>query len=150
MTQLFSLRARGIAADMFAMVVFCFVTGMAIEVLISGLSFQQSLSSRLLAIPVNLLIAWPYGCYRDAWMRQAKHFSHPYAMQMADLCAFVTFQSPVYALILLSIGAAPSQVVMAVLINAVVCSLLGVAYGLFLDRCRRWFGASALHIEPLH
>ncbi|QLJ33917.1 L-alanine exporter AlaE, partial [Serratia marcescens] len=42
---------------------------MAIEVLISGMSFQQSLSSRLLSIPVNILIAWPYGRYRDLFIR---------------------------------------------------------------------------------
>ncbi|WP_268648076.1 L-alanine exporter AlaE, partial [Escherichia coli] len=55
---------RSAAADTFALVVYCFIAGMAIEVLISGMSFQQSLSSRLLSIPVNILIAWPYGRYR--------------------------------------------------------------------------------------
>ena len=48
---------RSAAADTFALVVYCFIAGMAIEVSISGMSFQQSLSSRLLSIPVNILIA---------------------------------------------------------------------------------------------
>lgn len=62
---------RSAAADTFALVVYCFIAGMAIEVLISGMSFQQSLSSRLLSIPVNILIAWPYGRYRDLFIRAA-------------------------------------------------------------------------------
>ena len=41
---------RSAAADTFALVVYCFIAGMAIEVSISGMSFQQSLSSRLLSI----------------------------------------------------------------------------------------------------
>ena len=55
---------RSAAADTFALVVYCFIVGMAIEILISGMSFSQSLSSRLVSIPVNILIAWPYGRYR--------------------------------------------------------------------------------------
>lgn len=56
-----SSRLRSAAADTFALVVYCFFTGMAIEILLSGMSLQQSLSSRLLAIPVNVIIVWPFG-----------------------------------------------------------------------------------------
>ncbi len=48
---------RNAAADTFAMVVFCFITGMIIEILISGMTFEQSLASRTLSIPVNIAIA---------------------------------------------------------------------------------------------
>lgn len=50
-------RLRSAAADTFALVVYCFVIGMIIEIVISGMTFQQSLSSRLVSIPVNILIA---------------------------------------------------------------------------------------------
>ncbi|MDW2035514.1 L-alanine exporter AlaE, partial [Vibrio sp. 665] len=40
---------RHAAADTFAMVVFCFITGMIIEILISGMTFEQSLASRTLS-----------------------------------------------------------------------------------------------------
>lgn len=65
-------RWRSAVADTFALVVYCFVIGMVIEVVISGMTFRQSLSSRLLSIPVNILIAWPYGMYRDAFIRFAQ------------------------------------------------------------------------------
>ncbi|GAB7491275.1 hypothetical protein OUHCRE21_46580 [Enterobacter hormaechei subsp. xiangfangensis] len=35
------------------------------------MSFEQSLYSRLVAIPVNILNAWPYGMYRHLFMRPA-------------------------------------------------------------------------------
>ncbi|RBP66920.1 L-alanine exporter [Brenneria salicis ATCC 15712 = DSM 30166] len=50
-------RLRSATADTFALVVYCFVTGMMIEIALSGMSLEQSLSSRLLSIPVNILIA---------------------------------------------------------------------------------------------
>lgn len=68
-------RLRHAVADTFAMVVYCSVVNMLIEIFLSGMSFEQSLSSRLVAIPVNIMIAWPYGLYRDAVMRFARRIS---------------------------------------------------------------------------
>lgn len=52
-------RLRHAVADTFAMVVYCTVVNMMIEIFLSGMSFEQSLSSRLVAIPVNIIIAVP-------------------------------------------------------------------------------------------
>lgn len=68
-------RLRHAVADTFAMVVYCSVVNMLIEIFLSGMTFEQSLSSRLVAIPVNIMIAWPYGMYRDAVMRFARRIS---------------------------------------------------------------------------
>ncbi|CNE34134.1 L-alanine exporter AlaE [Yersinia mollaretii] len=134
-------RLRSAAADTFALVVYCFVIGMIIEIVISGMTFQQSLSSRLVSIPVNILIAWPYGVYRDASIRFAhRHVGeHFWARNLADLLAYVSFQSPVYALILWSVGADFEQISTAVTSNALVSMAMGVAYGYFLEYCRRLF-----------
>ncbi|CAI1062582.1 L-alanine exporter AlaE [Serratia quinivorans] len=132
---------RSAAADTFALVVYCFIAGMAIEILVSGMSFQQSLSSRLLSIPVNILIAWPYGRYRDLFIRVARRFHRqPFLLRnLADLLAYVSFQSPVYAAILWSVGADGQQIITAVTSNAVVSMAMGVVYGYFLEYCRRLF-----------
>lgn len=132
---------RSAAADTFALVVYCFIAGMAIEILVSGMSFQQSFSSRLLSIPVNILIAWPYGRYRDLFIRVAKRFQRqPFLLRnLADLLAYVSFQSPVYAAILWSVGADGQQIITAVTSNAVVSMAMGVVYGYFLEYCRRLF-----------
>ncbi len=131
---------RHAAADTFAMVVFCFLSGMLIEIFISGMSFQQSLASRTLSIPVNIAIAWPYGLFRDVMIRNARRISPSALMKnVADLVAYVLFQSPVYAAILYSVGASNDQIVTAVTSNAIISCGMGVLYGHFLDICRRWF-----------
>ncbi|KNC88230.1 L-alanine exporter AlaE [Trabulsiella odontotermitis] len=139
-------RLRHAAADTFAMVVYCSVVNMLIEVFLSGMTFEQSLSSRLVAIPVNILIAWPYGMYRDVIMRQAKRLSPAgWVKNLADVLAYVTFQSPVYVAILLTVGADWHQIVAAVSSNIVISMLMGAAYGYFLDYCRRLFRVGNYH-----
>ncbi|NDJ56674.1 L-alanine exporter AlaE [Enterobacteriaceae bacterium 4M9] len=136
----YASRLRHAAADTFAMVVYCFVVGMLIEIFISGMSFEQSLSSRLVSIPVNILIAWPYGIYRDAFMRVARRITpRSWGKTLADVLAYITFQSPVYAAILWSVGADVPQIMAAVSSNIVVSMLMGAVYGYFLDYCRRLF-----------
>ncbi|EPW5499332.1 L-alanine exporter AlaE [Vibrio vulnificus] len=131
---------RHAAADTFAMVVFCFISGMIIEILISGMTFQQSLASRTLSIPVNIAIAWPYGVFRDWVLRQGARVSTSGLMKnVSDLVSYVLFQSPVYAGILLAVGASTEQIITAVTSNAIISCGMGVLYGYFLDMCRRWF-----------
>ena len=136
-------RLRHAVADTFAMVVYCTVVNMMIEIFLSGMTFQQSLSSRLVAIPVNIIIAVPYGFYRDFAMRQARRISASGWMKnIADVVAYVTFQSPVYVAILLVVGADWHQIAAAVSSNIVVSMMMGAAYGYFLDYCRRLFRVS--------
>lgn len=129
------------AADTFALVVYCFITGMVIEILISGMSFSQSLSSRLLSIPINILVAWPYGRYRDFFIAVARRLPGEQFLlrNLADLLAYVSFQSPVYAAILWSVGVDGQQILTAVASNAVISMAMGVVYGYFLEYCRRLF-----------
>lgn len=111
-------RLRHAVADTFAMVVYCTVVNMMIEIFLSGMTFEQSLSSRPVAIPVNIIIAVPYGIYRDFAMRQARRITPAGWMKnMADVLAYVTFQSPVYVAILWSVGADWHQIVAAVSSN---------------------------------
>lgn len=139
-------RLRHAMADTFAMVVYCSVVNMLIEIFLSGMTFEQSLSSRLVAIPVNIIIAWPYGLYRDAFMRLARRYSSAgWVKNMADVLAYVTFQSPVYVAILLTVGADWHQIAAAVSSNIVVSMVMGAAYGYFLDYCRRLFRVSSYH-----
>ncbi|ENC6733096.1 L-alanine exporter AlaE, partial [Vibrio navarrensis] len=113
---------------------------MIIEILISGMTFQQSLASRTLSIPVNIAIAWPYGVFRDWVLRQGAKVSTSGLMKnVSDLVAYVLFQSPVYAGILLAVGASTEQIITAVTSNAIISCGMGVLYGYFLDMCRRWF-----------
>ncbi len=89
---------------------------------------------------MNILIAWPYGMYRDSFMRAARKVSPSgWIKNLADILAYVTFQSPVYVAILLVVGADWHQIMAAVSSNIVVSMLMGAVYGYFLDYCRRLF-----------
>lgn len=59
------LKMRRFMADTTAMISFSFVVGMFIEIVISGLTFGQSLQSRITGIVVNLLTGGLYGKFRD-------------------------------------------------------------------------------------
>ena len=140
-------RFRAALADTFAMVVFSFVTGMIIEIMVSGLSFEQSLMSRLISIPVNVIIAWPYGFFRDRVIRMARSLSPKRRVKsLADFLAYVVFQSPIYILVLLAVGADVEQIFTAVTSNALISGILGVVYGVFLEQCRKWFNVQS---EPV-
>ncbi len=131
-------RLRHAVADTFAMVVYCSVVNMCIEVFLSGMSFEQSFYSRLVAIPVNILIAWPYGMYRDLFMRAARKVSPSgWIKNLADILAYVTFQSPVYVAILLVVGADWHQIMAAGSSNIIFLMVMGGVYGYFLAYCRR-------------
>ena len=67
---------------------------------------------------------------------------------MADVLAYVTFQSPVYVAILWSVGADWRQIVAAVSSNLAVSMMMG-AYGYFLDYCRRLFRVAPIAGEGL-
>jgi len=79
-------------------------------------------------------------------MRFARGFSPAGGVKnLADVLAYVTFQSPVYVTILLVVGADWHQIAAAVSSNIVVSMVMGAAYGYFLDYCRRLFRVSSYH-----
>ena len=76
-------------------------------------------------------------------MRLARRISPVgWVKNLADVLAYVTFQSPVYVVILLTVGADWHQIAAAVSSNIVVSMLMGAVYGYFLDYCRRLFKVS--------
>lgn len=137
------LRLRYVVVDTFAMVVYCFVVNMCIEVFFFGMSFEQFFYFRLVAISVNILIVWLYGMYRDLFMRAVRKVSSSgWIKNLADILVYVTFQLSVYVAILLVVGVDWYQIMAAVSLNIVVSMLMGAVYGYFFDYCRRLFKVS--------
>jgi hypothetical protein len=131
-------RTRLFLADTLAMVVFSFATGMVIELLIAGMTLVQSLTSRVVAIPMNLITARPYGLYRDAIVKYI-NIENKKLRSVVDIFIFTSFQIPVYIFALLVSGANFEQIVKACSSVIVFFVVLGRPYGLFLDFCRRIF-----------
>jgi hypothetical protein len=134
---------RKFLADTFALVVFSTLAGMFAELLIAGMTLLQSAQARLTAIPMMLITARPYGVFRD-WVFRMSGASTGGEVRraMADIGAFVAFQVPVYATILLLAGARLGQVVAACGSAIVILAISGRPYGLFLEFSRRLFGVT--------
>ncbi len=129
-----------LAADTFALVTFAFAVGMFIEVVVSGLSVAQSLQSRLMAIPINMITARPYGAYRD-WLFTLMRAGQRGGILKAaiDIAAFISFMLPQYALILIIAGANGFQVLSACATIMATSLIIGRSYGLYLGWCRGMF-----------
>ena len=125
-------------ADTFALVTFAFAVGMIVEVVLSGLTLQQSLQSRLFAIPLNFIVARPYGMYRDRLFAMTKAAAKGrFARALADITAFSTFMIPQYAIVLWFVGAGLSQTLTACAAVVALSLAVGRPYGLYLTFCRK-------------
>ncbi|MGI9275553.1 MAG: L-alanine exporter AlaE [Endozoicomonas sp.] len=133
---------RETIADTFALITFGLVIGMAVEIFVAGLSIDQSLQSRMLSIPTNLLIARPYGLFRDWVLR----FGDGGQVRNAalDIIAFLGFQMPVYALLVASTGASVDQIITACVGQIGALIIMGRPYGIYMQMCRNWFVHGAL------
>ena len=124
-------------ADTLAMVIFSTVIGMCMEVFVVGLTFTQSIQARVTAIPASLIIARPYGKYRDWIFKKFKvDFGNQLQQGVADIFANASFQIPIYILILLSTGATAGQILKGVGSLAILMLIIGRPYGLFLTFIR--------------
>ncbi|MDF7675542.1 L-alanine exporter AlaE [Neisseriaceae bacterium ESL0693] len=130
-----SIQYRQILADMLAMVVFCTFTNFLVEVFISHMTVQQSLYARIMAIPVNALVAVPYGYYRDFWLR-FRICARPLVNLLVNIFAYTTFLTPVYIMILICSGASEAQIITAAVLNVLVSMVTGGIYGHFMNYCR--------------
>ncbi|MCW7551556.1 L-alanine exporter AlaE [Endozoicomonas gorgoniicola] len=135
---------RETIADTFALISFGLVVGMSVELFVAGLSIEQSLHSRLLSIPVNLLVARAYGIYRDWVMAQGRKMTRNSLMDsVMDIVAFLTFQMPVYAVLVGTSGASLDQVITACMGQLGALILMARPYGIYMQMCRNWFAERA-------
>jgi len=129
---------RRFFADTFAMITFSTVVGMVIEILVSDMTFGQSVQARLTAIPANLLTARPYGMFRD-WVFRLMRANEGGQVRkgIADILAFVLFQVPLYVTILFTSGANARQIATACGTLTILSIFMGRPCGIFLDFSRR-------------
>ena len=81
-------------ADIFVLATLALTVGMAAEVLMSGLSVSQSVQSRPQAIPLNGIVARPFGVYRDGLFDGAAGGRKRSARALLAIFAFTTFMQP--------------------------------------------------------
>jgi hypothetical protein len=126
--------------DTFVMILFSTIFGMFTETLIAGMTLAQSLQSRITAVPVNLLTARPYGIFRDWIFYKAKSSEKDSLKNTAvDIVSFVSFQVPIYAIILIMSGANTNQSIISCSTITLFSVFIGRPYGICLDFFRKIF-----------
>lgn len=132
---------RKLFADTFAMITFSWVIGMAIELVIAGLTFGQSVQSRCSGAIANLFTGGAYGRFRD-WLFRVT-FTGEAAGMLRKTCvsvlSFVVFQVPLYITVLWATGATPGQITAAVGSVTFASAFIGGPYDRFLLLVRRVF-----------
>lgn len=126
-------------ADTLSMILFSTVLCMAIEIFLAGLTFGQSVIARIAAVPTNILTGRAYGLYRD-WLFRISRMREDSFFQAAvvDTAAFLSFQVPLYGIVLMIAGASFRQMVVSAGSMTLIFALAGRPYGVFLQACRKW------------
>jgi hypothetical protein len=135
---------KRIIADVIAVLIFNTVCSMIIEIFLAGMTVNQSIHARLIAIPVILILARPYGLFRDWINRVLKSAERGRGMKIiADVIAFVAIQVPQYSMVLKLSGANLHQIITACSSATVLMAIGGRPMGIFLDFTRWLFRVNA-------
>lgn len=132
-------RLRMFLADTLSMTLFSTVLCMTIEILLAGLTLGQSITARVAAVPTNILTGRAYGLYRDCIFRLFRMREDSFFQAaVADTAAFLSFQVPLYGIVLMIAGASFRQMVVSAGSMTLIFALAGRPYGIFLQACRKW------------
>jgi len=131
-------RQTAFIADTTALIVFFTITGIINERILAGMTWEQVFHARLLGAALMVPVARPYGIWRDWLMKRAG--SNRLSKLLWDSAALVSFQVPIYAVIIAVSGASGSGLIKGTLGAALMMLLLGRPYGAFLNAVRKLFG----------
>lgn len=135
---------RKICADTFSMITFSFIVESPRELAI-GMTLEQTIYTRGLGIPIDLVIGRPYGIYLD-WIR--KKFGAEKVRGVfnkgrlkrtfADTLAFSTAMAPVYAGALYVAGVDFKTGIAAIASGTLYSTIQGAPYGVYNDFVREY------------
>jgi hypothetical protein len=140
-------RLRSYVADTTALIAFFTTTGVINERFAAGMTWEQVLNARLIGAALMVPVGRPYGVWRD-WM--IRHASRKRVSRVFwDGLALLSFQVPIYAVIIGFSGASGSGLLRGVVGAAALMLLLGRPYGAFLNMVRRLFGLAPGGSRPM-
>ena len=131
--------------DTAAMIVFSFIYDGPRE-LLSGLTMEQMLATRISGIPIDIALGGTYGLYNDLLRKKAHvlevdgFFNKERAIRSGvDMFAFTTFFAPIYAGLLYYWGVEGKEIVSAVGSAVALMPISGPLYGIFNEYSRKLF-----------
>ena len=122
--------------DVFAMNSFSWAIAIPIELMLAGMSLQEHIKVRLMAVVFNTLIARPFSLYRH-WVASrfgGRGVVHNY---LVDTFVFLSFQFPLYLGNMLLGGASWMEITTASITFILIAGALGRPYGIYLDWLQR-------------
>lgn len=146
-TEKKSNRRRSFIADTLALLLFFTTTGVINERIIAGMTWEQVFHARLLGAGLMVPVARPYGLWRDWFMQRATETR--LSRLFFDSAALVTFQVPIYAVIIAVSGAEGSGLLGGIVGATVLMLVLGRPYGAFLNWVRSLFGLPRGGTKPM-
>lgn len=129
-------RRRELLLDVFAMNSFSWAIAIPIEVVLAGMSWQEHLKVRLMAVIFNTMIARPFGLYRN-WVTNRFGGRGALKAYLVDTFVFLSFQFPLYLGNMLLSGASWMEIATASATFMLIAGSLGRPYGIYLDWLRR-------------
>ena len=108
------------------------------ELFVAGMEPDEVIKTRLTMIPLMIFTGRPYGLWRD-WFFQTTKPTVAWSKTLIDGSAFLTFQLPVYALVLLIVGADMEEIILLLASTALLMFIVSRPFGLFLEFTRRCF-----------
>ncbi|MFC6981229.1 L-alanine exporter AlaE [Microbulbifer taiwanensis] len=126
---------------------FSWAIAVPIELVLAGMSWQEHLKVRLLAVIFNTLIARPFSLYRNWVMGRfgGRGTLHAY---LVDTFVFLSFQLPLYLGNMYLGGASWAEMATASATFMLIAGALGRPYGIYLDWLRRVWKDNPAMAEP--
>lgn len=124
---------------------FSYLVAMPLELIVAGMSWQEHLKVRLVALVLNTLVGRPYGLWRH-YVIQRTHTcadSHWFKKYWVDTLTFLSFQLPLYVANMIIGGASVMGIIKAGVSATILSGFLGRPYGLYSDAFRRLIGLRA-------
>ncbi|MFG6626551.1 L-alanine exporter AlaE [Sulfitobacter sp. 1A12056] len=132
---------RKTIVDTLATVIFFTFVASLTELFVAGMEPGEVLKTRLTMIPLMLFTGRPYGLWRD-WFFSTTKPTVSWSKTLIDGLAFLSFQLPVYAVVLFFVGADRSEIVLLLVSTAVLMFAVSRPFGLFLDAVRKVSGVT--------
>lgn len=140
-------RRRELMLDILAMNSFSWAIAVPIELVLAGMSWQEHLKVRLLAVVFNTVIARPFSLYRN-WVVSRIKGRGALNAYLVDTFVFLSFQLPLYLSNMYLGGANWAEMATASITFMLIAGALGRPYGIYLDWLRRiWINGRPL-TEP--
>lgn len=138
---------RATVVDTLATVVFFTILAALTELFVAGMDPGEVLRIRLVMMPLMVLTGRPYGIWRD-WFFIALRPTASWSRAVTDSIAFLSFQLPVYALVLFAVGADRREILTTLASASILMFLVSRPFGLYLETVRRHFGPAKIGTLP--